>query len=667
MIDLDSLPNPYLANYLPASYPGLDADTQRVALRDAHLRAAHLPADYDDLAAVGQYKARVATLQSWYDVNRPNVFCSRVDNLIAALYLWVEEYVKPARHNRGVYYNRDPRHKYQMVRDAFSPPRDPTQPAKTLIVAARGSTKTITLVRQLLPMAACCRPYTFILFSEINEDRTVEELQAIRTEIEQNEFIERDFGGKGELYPKSSRGSAKWNDSTLGFLHLPGNRIIGSSFYAKHRGRHPVLRVIDDPEDDQVVAQTDHRGMFTRLLFSRDMGMMGRGGVYLWIQTRVLRGVCDYAMQHADGTFDEVDPEIQREMADARWDDWNITNHDLLVEGADGKLESIYPDHITAEGFESTKRSLGLQAAMAEYRGQRVAQGELALPRDTYRHGYMHCVEKATNEHYLLDLKTGHREPWEPFLESLFTVAACDIADSTRPGADFGAVAVVGITERGVMYVLDMVIRRMIAPMLIRTAYTLAIQWHARKLGWERAGLQAAVMRMAPDLANELKNDGHRVPTLESLTCGATSKVARILTTLRPPINNERIRFPHFEPMVDAEGAAHLPARHASAQYFRFLYDQIDSFTDEGPSGHDDGIDALHMAVRLLCGRKGKVAEEQDPTEAEVQAWADAGVEVRFDRLPPECRPTLWWQEHRAELVEVDAGVDDYVENDPYD
>ena len=681
---LEQLPNPHLAEFLPAEFeftPQLDdilkefkcaqswqfkdldfQDQMEVMpLRQAHLAACRLPHDYDELLAADQRKARFRTLRSWYNPKEPNVLVQNVEKLINATYLWVEEYIKPAERNQGTYFYRDPAHKYPMIRAAFGPALVESEPSKTLITAPRGSTKTRTLIGQVVPMMVCCRPYTQVLVSEINEDRTLEETTHILREFEENEIIRADFGGKGTLFPANTRGAVKWTPSWMDMIHHSGSSIRGRSWNSKQRGRHPTLWIIDDPEDPSRPMSAEERRVFWTLLFRRGLPMLTRGNVFLWISTLILGGCCHQAMQ---GSLDQ-DKELKDELADIRFDDWKMHNFDLLNFKEDGTVESLYPDHLSVAGYQAKEQSHGKREAMAEYRGIATAAGEFVFPREKFSHSYMHCFREENNKRYeyMYDLVTGEQMEWDRFLETLYTATATDIANSRSRDADYGAVVVCGVDGKKfpTFYVLDAFIKQTISDELVWRAYDLSAIWRCEKAGWEVGSMQNVVVRYAKQYNKRMEEEGRPSPKLVEISNRVQQKVPRIIATLRVLYAHKRIRFPVFGTITDRDGVVHTSVEHPGKLYLKLLMSQLDFFTDEGASGHDDGPDALHMVVQLLRNSRGCEPVEEDQNLDQIQKWAEQGVEFSAHAIPLEAWTPEMWEAHKTcepELYEMDGIYD---------
>lgn len=665
-VDIDKLPNPHLGSYLPDDYEALTDHAKALALRIAHLNAAGLPDDYYTLSEDAQWTARWSVLSGWYDVNRPNVLCTDTEAFIRALFLWVEFYVKPNPENAAKYYFRDPVHKYQMVRWLMSDPITFDEPTKTVLHAPRGSTKTVTIIRQAVPMIAICRPSTMVTISEINQTRTDEEIRYIREEIETNELIHADFGDRGALWPKSNRSNFKWTDGHLDFCHMgTGGKstILGKSTGSAMRGLHPQLGIIDDPENEDMARNPDLRQKFFDWLFGSYLPMFAKGNKLMWIGTTIETNSClTLALRGRQENQDEIGQTLTTH--DPRFDDWNRGHIDLLYEDDEGNLRSNFPDYITPEGFRDKERTLGKKKAWAELRGKPINSGDFAFQMDPLRHGYM-VANDDDGAMVMLDIRTGKVTGYRPWLESLYVTEGVDLADTASSMADFSAMVTIGIDPDNTVFVLDASIKRQGADLTVAESLDLACQWKASRLGIEKGTMQNAMLRLASARRQEMIEQGMSVPMITPVNNAGRNKVQRILASLRPLVARNEIRLPRYEPYEDPNGKLWRPADTSRRYMMAELWDELDQFTEEGAGGHDDGIDALEMAIRMAAGQRGRAVVKKTENEAMVEEYHKAGISVGRHRLPQECWTEAMWKEYYQAMVEPVA-VGPTVEIDPY-
>ncbi len=699
-IDVDSLPNPHLQKYLDGDFKGIDFGTSEIIkqyrfaygahwskltgpeqkailpLRRAHLRAANLPLDYDKLTPNSQRLARMKVLKGWFDPNTPDVLCRDTEAFIHAMYLWVEHYEKGSQYSHGFYTFRDSKVKYDLIRYAMSPPKVPDEPAKTVFHCPRGTTKTITIIRQMCKMMVIVRPYTKILVSEIETERTKEEIGYIRDDVANNELIHEDFGGAGVLWPANARAGKKWSLKKLEFTHLPGCEISGHSFNSAQRGRHPHFIVLDDIEDESTIGDSSYRRKLFKNIIARYLGMLYKGGKIVWMGTTIPGSCISMVLKERVQDYDEdvVEDDVA-ELLDTKFRDWHKYKVGMLRERADGTIESIMTDHTSVDGYQRAIETRGASVVSAEMAGDPQPAGEFALVRDPRKHGYMHCYRenaRGLREEYFLDLHTGETMPWNEFLDSLFTATGTDLADSTADDADMGACVAVGVSPRTKVFVLDALITRKVADDWPELALQMGELWRATRAGFEVGAMQRVVYRMAKRLRAKYEAEGRLMPTTCPIVNAGVNKHQRVLATIRPLYRDALIAFPHQE-AVEIQGVIHTPVQHPHRRSLGMLKNQLDEYTDEGANGHDDGPDALQMAIRTAGGQRGKPQESADPREAAVEQWRRIGIEVNPWHIPEEA----WTKEMRERMEQeaLPAGVEirekvaagQYVEDNPWD
>jgi hypothetical protein len=625
-----------------------------------------LPADYNSLDPGAQRAARMSVFSSWYDLSKANEVCTDVEQFVKAIRLLVEFYLKPAPCNQSRYYYKDPERKYDMVRAIMSPPIVPTEASKTLVQATRGFTKTETVIHQAALGIALMRPGTGIVVSEFNVDRCRDEIKKLRRQCEQNELIHADFGGRGVMFPKTSHSGYSWSDSELEFMN--GSYIKGVSVGAAHRGRHPQVGIIDDPEkDEETSANPEWRRKYFSWLFKVYMGQFTRGNKIIWVGTPVGERAClTIAMR---GWNDESTDD-----KDVRFDDWHKVRLQVIeTDEETGERHSLFPEHVSVEAFDAKVKAMGYAAAMAEIMGDPVVDGKEVFERCPYRHGYMRCVKDPSaeaKEHYFLDLKTGEQMPWKEFLKSLTIVAANDIADSTRADSDPAVSIFIGISENGTVYVLDCWAKKCLVDEHVPMAFALADKWSCQKMGWEQSALQSVVVRWTKRLTREFREQGKTPPIHVAVKNHSRSgeKTLRIIGTLTPLMAREQIRFPHFDPVTLADDTRHVPSQHPHRRDLSKVKDVIDTFTDAGPSGYIDYADALEMAVRVAGGARGPGRVITEKTlDDDLSDWEEVGFD--FGPITP---PTKWTEKMnekfvRGRVAEESVAANSLWELNPYE
>jgi len=591
------------------------------------LYRAGLPKNYRKLSETDKRRARMSVLKGWYNPQRPDILCTNADKFTQAHYLWCEWYYKPADVNWGTYFYDDMTCKYDIVRATMSSPLSPEEPAKTALHAPRRLGKTQTLIIEQLPLIVINRPFSKVLLSELNADRTEEEIDKIKDQIEDNDRIQRDYGGRGKLWPTNSS-KLKWKGTRLDFPCSKGSAIMAFSMGSKQRGRGPIYGVIDDPEDDENTYSRDWRRKFFHKLFSTYMNMFHQGGKIVWIGT-IIHGqsALGQAMEGISEGGQTGDEDVVER--DTRFDDWHKLRFGMIQEDSDGKEYSIQPERLSVSGFHQKIKAQGLHTVMAELQGTPVTPGSNAFKLDlSGAHGYMHCKGDRPDNDYYLDLKTGLQQPWHEFVDSVRVFSGGDIGDGVSSDSDPGSAIFIGIPPNGVRHVLDCFVRRCYAEHLVEEAFSMFDLWGCEVMGWEQAANQAYVLRIAKRFQDHYNEKGKPAPPQKGVPNFKKDKVQRILA-LRPVFHKEQVRLPYFGEFVDHHGITHVSVDHPHRAYLKILKDQIRGFTDQGIAGHDDAVDGFEIAMRICAHIKAVEAEpDQDPTDYNLEKWRQAGIDL---------------------------------------
>ncbi len=624
-----------------------------------------LPPDYEALQPDEQKAARLVVAHSWYDKeNHPDDFCTDEEQFVRWVRLFVEHYLKPAECNKGRYTLPGPLNKYDMVRALAKKPLMDTEPTKVILSATRGFSKTITIFHEATMAAVLGCPGLKVLLSEATRDRTREEMREFRRQIEENEIIHADFGGAGELFPKSKFATEPWNQDNLTFC--TGSVVAGRSCLSAIRGLHPDLIIVDDPEKDKKKSRNAQwRREFFDWYFFVWLQMLRRGKVSIWIGTPNNELSClKLALKGRSEGSDQ---------RDERFDDHHRVYIRVVEKGPDGKEFSCYPELISLKAYRNKLKTMGREGRSAEIDTDPIAGGDIVWAINEFRHGWMKCVQyegTPQQRFYMLDLKTGETQPWLEWKRSLAISGANDIADSLDPNSDPAVTVIIGVDSRGVIYLLDVWYRICLTDLHTPKAFELANEWACTHMGWEVAALQRIVLRGAEKEADKCRRKGWNVPIVVPVPnhCQSDKKMSRIRGSLMPLISDESIRFMRFEKTKTADGKVHRPAACPHKQYHIDMATALETMTDEGTGGYIDLPDALEMAIRVAGQRKGMMMSGSANTSTEqLAAWNRVGVE--FDpRLLPE---SMWTPEMRAMMADglnPDAnGHRNFLyEDDPY-
>lgn len=198
-----------------------------------------------------------------------------------------------------------------------------------------------------------------------------------------------------------------------------------------------------------------------------------------------------------------------------------------------------------------------------------------------------------------------------PPTDSLWCVMTVDPAISTKAWADYSAVAVVGFSDAGMAYILDLRRGKWPEDELIAQVYD---SWgrvpNIRAIGIEATGFQKIFQRL---FAMEGERRGQFLPILRLERDTKITKNIRI-RGLQPPWERGHI--------VSASDCPALPD----------LLDEADRFRTDRESTHDDLLDVLVDSFQLRARPSPPQAPERfldDPEMADRRAWEQQMMQAK--------------------------------------
>lgn len=469
------------------------------------------------------------------------------------------------------------------------------------IAAPRGHAKTTVVSLAFILWCACFRREPYVVLISDTSDQAGDLLTAIRQELEGNQLLASDFPQiAGE---RVSAKALRWrrHDVTL----PNGVRIQALGAEQKLRGRRnraerPTLIVLDDIENEELVRSAEQREKRWDWL-CRAVLKAGTGSTNVIVVGTVL---------HHDSVLCRLlDPKNPKHQPG-----WTRRTHRAVVEWATRtdlweEWSRIY------SGLEQLDGSEGPDAARAFFdaRMEEMLEGATALwpERESYyelmelriREGRAafdaekqndpvdgsQCLLAGIDPVYWDDRFESEEDLLEHLGDSAHIVGACDPSLGRRGGrGDPSAVVTVARNTRdGTIYVLDADIRSRPPDELIDAI--LALEPRRR---WDSFGVEANHFQalMSTELRRRGADRGLYVSTVD--ITNTSDKIARI-QSLQALIGSGTLR---------------LCRRHT------LLLEQLRQFPH---AAHDDGPDALEMAVRLsLRNRSWVLCPSEDGEEA---------------------------------------------------
>jgi hypothetical protein len=651
---------PYIPTPIPKTVQRLAGPDKRLLFEDEKARMDDygLPYDYNVMSPETQHKMRMAVWTGWFDPKQPDILCTDTEAYVKAHRLFVEFCMKPAACNKALYTKADPLHKYDMLRVAMAKPINPEEPTKTMHVAPRGTTKTVTMVIERCCLIACVRPDTLIIVCEVNKTRTEEEIGNIRRQFEENELIEHEFAPDGPIFNMGGRGLHKWSNIRLDFYNRASIRGVSAGSAA--RGRRAKLAIVDDGEDPKLITQKGFRRKYFVWFINSFCPMLSRGAIVNHISTNSMPGSCTDLMMKSRSCIEEESADGRRDTA---FDDFHKQLISMKQKDKDGNWYSIWNELLTVPAIDKILASR-YSYGMAELQGTPVESGDQVFRSEYLGRGYLQC-EGADKEDYMIDAFSGERKPWREFIAELEIYAGVDLADG-GPYSDPGAIVFVGFSPDGLLYVLDVWRQQKTADVIVDHVFVMCADWPRTKwVVFERAGMQRVVIRIAERKREEYQARGVFVPRFRSQTSETVAKPGRILGTLGWWMGEGRVRFRLTEPWTDEKGEVHKPIKHTRNRFHDYLRDEAAMFTMDKKFGID-ALDAMEMAVRSAGRRPERGIDDEGVTETSspLDEWSELGFEMKRSTVHRDDWPEEW---HRDPIYATVESGGERMEMDPYD
>ncbi|MEK7242485.1 MAG: phage terminase large subunit [Planctomycetota bacterium] len=423
------------------------------------------------------------------------------------------------------------------------------------VAAPRGHGKSV-LTSLVFPLwAICTQRKRFIVLLSSSSAIAEGFLASITRELEENALLRRDFG---ELV-----GREKWTDRDI--LTSTGIRVSARGVDSSLRGMRnfesrPDLIICDDLEDEEMVLNPQNREKLKNWFFGSVLNLLGPTGDVFVIGTILHHdSLLSLLLKAWRGRrYQALSPE-----GEALWPGYYDGERLLLIKNGDGQKEGI-----------------GTLAFECEYQNNPISPDE-----QLFRAGWIRYYRP------------------EELKGELLVVTALDPAlggggrwqGHSRPG-DYSALVTVG-QQGGKIYVLEVELARRSPKETLEAAVRNFQRWSANPLNChsERSEESQSEGLDNPEinphfLCLAIETNAFQVVLKDMLE--ETSRKLGLFIPIRPVRNfsDKVARVGSLSPLVESGGILFR-------QDQKTLIDQLIQF----PKGaHDDGPDALEMAVRML-------------------------------------------------------------------
>lgn len=410
----------------------------------------------------------------------------------------------------------------------------------TEIIMPRGFSKTTLVGIGLVTYKVVFKENNFIVYLSETATHAETQLGNVKLELATNPLIQICFGN---LKPDRTH-EFKW---TAGFFQAMNGVIVA----AKGRGgqvrglnvnaQRPDCILFDDVEDKESV-KTEEQRLKCREWFYADV----KPALPEMDENATIIGLGTVLHQEALLMVLERDPE------------WTTVKFGAI--DLDG--DPLWADNLTLEKLELKKKSYALAGMLSSY--------------------YMEYLSQLRNDETALFKPALLRPEWLGELDA--RALACDPAISEKKGADFFALGAVGMTTRGYLLVLDVLMKKGVPPAeQVDLFYSMSEQWDINHHGVEAIAYQKALIHLIRGEMFRRK----RYFVIQEIRHGTTGKDERIKGILQPRYANGYIghlrRFPDYETQL------------------------LDY-----PNGKKDGPDVVAMAITLLDPYAANLADPDD-------------------------------------------------------
>lgn len=377
-----------------------------------------------------------------------------------------------------------------------------------------------------------------------------------------NEKLREDFGGI--LHPKPSMNEV---DNKYEFITSTGTKVEAKGIGTQMRGlRHlserPGLFILDDLESGENTNTPELRAKNLHWFRSEMIEALGFGGICVYMGTIVhydslLNHVLTKRKDFISRKFPAILSWSEREDL---WEEWRkLYNADEkdAVDQANVFYEAnkeemlrgtkvLWPQAYDYKYFMEKRESMGARAFNQEYLGNPVDEESQVFKPEYFTYWTDKDIENKQLEYF----------------------CGIDFAMGKEKG-DYSVILTVGRSSNGIFYVVDTFIERVHPDILLQKAVEKSLQYQYSGIAVEA---QQAQEWFADKLSQALQHSGYPSATRMKQIKQRTRKALRI-ESLLPDIQAGRIRFKRDQ---------------------RLLLEMLEMYPNHN---HDDGPDALHMAV----------------------------------------------------------------------
>lgn len=317
---------------------------------------------------------------------------------------------------------------------------------RVAIATPRGTSKSTIVSLIFVLHQALFEQAKFIIIISDSYSQSVLFLEAIKSELENNEKLQAIFGNQ-----KSDR----WSEGDIELAN--GVRIMakGQSMKVrglKHKEHRPDLVILDDLENQELIANSDRRDKLKRWFYGELMPALDiEKGKIVYIGT-----ILHYASL------------LNTTIRDNTWDTrlYKVIDNDKL----------LWPERYPREKIEAIKKEYTQKGVLDEFYCE-----------------YMNDPVTSENADFKQEWFK-YYEPKDIIDKKLNIFTAVDPAISEADNADYTAIITCGVDDRNNLYILELVRKRLNPPDLISELFRIDSKYKPVKIGIESVAYQKSLI-----------------------------------------------------------------------------------------------------------------------------------------------------------------------------
>lgn len=477
---------------------------------------------------------------------------------------------------------------------------------RVLWLLPREHAKTTILTFANTLRAICYRLKRNIVIASDSKNQAKEFLRNIKTELESNEKIIRDFGDlRGRVNPKDGEIRGKWGETHIitsngvqVILWSPNSQVRGLNYNVtdivedefgrkskKTYTLRPDMVILDDILNDKYIRNRDTRDALERWFFDAAFNAMDSDKGDLFVHGTVL---------HSDDLLSRLWRDQDRTRT------WVKRRTPACEVDADGNFVNVlWPDRWNATKLAQRRQDIGSLSFSREFLLSPREDQAAMFHHDWFRHYIHHTV---SGEAFNSLMQAGYR----PLPQDLLLITAIDPNTKDRDKDDYTVVATMGFSPTTrCYYIIDLYRDRPSPETQVREMLRHALRWGKQYRedgnGWVHLGFvvetiayQNSIMYWLKKFQDEMGVHGRRYRREET----GTDKVLRA-AIMSPMVEQNRLYFPY--------GMRYDEVTKQPQMYYPFLWLE-DEMNDFPQGDFDDGVDALQRAYSVLVREERRYA-----------------------------------------------------------